>query len=762
MLPEADPINGRMRAVPIGDAKPNGEGDFLFEPGRGGGRMDKTEAPDSAFRERYVQASHFGEVNTYYHLDQIAAYLDGLLMGLGAPSLPRVTAVVNAHHAAVEVDGCRDGVRRGGRVQAFQGGHYRLPARRYDVPEWAPLAAEGEIHLGPGRHLLSGGALVEARGVPYRTNASHNAGILYHEYGHHLTRHTADLRANALRPPDQQNNRKAALDEGTCDYWAAVMLQTPHIWAWHRRHDGKEIHPRSLVSRKTMADYDPGPGADPHVNGTIWAAALWDLRCRLGDTEAVGGLVADRLLMQALLLIGKLFGPDQERSVQSARRARERFTTGLGALLQADQMLYAVRHAPAIREIFGARGIFPDDEGSRSIMPVPAAWPASPGAAVSAAGSAQPRTITLRGVCAEEIPADEELLSADGVRARLSVLENPRASLVAVGDVMLGDRARQPIAEHGPDYPFRSVLPLLQSGEIVLANLEGPFARDSRRTHRNYSYRVDPAMAEAMAEAGFTVVTLANNHLLDCGRGGVEETLAAVEAAGMAPLGAGLDEAAAHHPIVQAAGCGRVGLLGYYWNRRCAATATLPGSAIGSRESLQEDLARLRPSVDWLVVTFHWGIPYEREPLPADRQLARWAIDCGADVVVGHHPHVLQPFEVYRDRPIFYSLGNFAFGSGNSRAEGLLLRVQFGPCGIESQLFPVYVKNRDPRVHYQPRVLAGKAAEQILNQLRQYSGDSGERLQIRDGVGFVLPSETACYPGCSQPLPRPCRAPVAA
>src|SRR5262249_22145342 len=95
LLPETGLDGGPRRALPIGNARPDGHGDFLFEPGRGGGRMDKVEIPDPAFRERYIQAAHFGEVNTYFHLDRIAAYLDALFGELGAPSLPRVVAVVN-------------------------------------------------------------------------------------------------------------------------------------------------------------------------------------------------------------------------------------------------------------------------------------------------------------------------------------------------------------------------------------------------------------------------------------------------------------------------------------------------------------------------------------------------------------------------------------------------------------------------------------------------------------------------------------------
>src|SRR5258706_9637687 len=315
---------GGLRAVPIGDAPPDEQGNFCFEPARGGGRMDKVTLANADFRLRYIHASHFGEVNTYYHLHHIASYLEALLEELGAPKLPQVIAVVNAHHAATEQNGVRDGELSPGGWKAFQGGHYRLPGRRFHIDELHPMAETGEIHLGPGRQLLTGGALVRAAGDRYRANASHNAGIIYHEYGHHITRHTADFRGNSLKPQHHQNNRKTSLDEGMCDYWTAAMLETPHIWAWHRRHDEREVHPRSLVSHKSMDDFDSGPKADPHANGTIWAAALWDLRTEMSRSEDAAARKCDLLVLKTLLLIGTL--SPGEGAVGETRRIRAGYT----------------------------------------------------------------------------------------------------------------------------------------------------------------------------------------------------------------------------------------------------------------------------------------------------------------------------------------------------------------------------------------------------------------------------------------------------
>ena len=362
---EAGTPNG-VRARPLGDAEPNADGDFLFEPGRGGGRLDKVVLAEPDFRWRYIQAARFGEVNTYFHVDRIAAYVDGLLHQVGAASLPRVIAVTTAHPATTERDGIRDGVRRpSGRWFPFQGGHYRLPARRFAVAEPESLSPDGEIHLGPGWMLLEHGALAEAAGGRYRANASHNASIIYHEYGHHIARHTADFAANARRRRDRQRNHKSAIEEGTCDYWVATLLDTPHIWAWHRRHDAEFPHRRCLASPKTMRDYDPRPDADPHANGTIWAAALWDLRSQL--PPLVGALAMDLLVLKALLLLGRLVPRDGHAAPADIERLRSSFPTGLAALLHADALLNEGRHQPIIVSAFAERGILPDPAVRRAL-----------------------------------------------------------------------------------------------------------------------------------------------------------------------------------------------------------------------------------------------------------------------------------------------------------------------------------------------------------------------------------------------------------
>src|SRR5206468_7941627 len=140
-----------------------------------------------------------------------------------------------------------------------------------------------------------------------------------------------------------------------------------------------------------------------------------------------------------------------------------------------------------------------------------------------------------------------------------------------------------------------------------------------------------PKVTKAMLSAGINVATLANNHLLDCGREGVLETLQVLAETGVAAIGAGVNKAAAHAPAILQAGTLRVGLLGYYWNRRTSARGPWPGSAMDPPEDLAADIRALKGKVHRIVATFHWGVPYVREPSEADRAKARFAVDCGVD-----------------------------------------------------------------------------------------------------------------------------------
>lgn len=727
---EPDSAASGFLSVAIGGAKPDASGNYVYQPATGGGRLNKQGPPKPLDRAQYIEASHFGEVNTYYHITRIAERVDTLLARLGEKPLPKVRALVNAHSVATQPSNWRDAVpdREGVKWVPVRGGHYRLPTRRNaDLGGRRDAYRSGEIHLGPGLWLTREGWLARIARSAYSTNASHNAGLIYRQYGHHIARHTADFRANALRPPHRQSNVKTMTDSAVSDYWAATMLGTPHIMCWHRRHDVQSIHRRSLVAQVTMTDFDSASDAKPHRNGTILAAALWDLRELL---KPQGDSICDLLVLSALLSARRLRNDPYRPDINEARALRHGFSVFAACLLHADAMRFDGKHSDSIVVAMKGRGIDFCDKTRRRL-----AQRSVPTLAFSLTKTPAVREHVdkIRARFPEAIiPGDNDLLHPDDLESRLCGVRNAHYDLATVGDVMTGMRMRHRISRYGQDYAFAWVRPVLQRTAVVVGNLEGPFAESARQesTTRNFSYKVNPKSAASLRRAGFSAMTIANNHLLDCGREGVRETLETLAGQGIKAIGGGLDEASAHKAAIFETRGGRIGLLGYYWNRRTAADGDLPGSARDLPELVERDIERLKRRVDRVAVMVHWGVPYRRQPLAEDRMKAHHFIDCGADIVIGHHPHIIQPLEVYRGRPIFFSIGNFAFGSGNSRAESLLLCFRFLGDLIEVDILPVYVQNRDPRLNYQPKVMCGKAALQTLRRLALISGEDGKLLEL--------------------------------
>jgi poly-gamma-glutamate capsule biosynthesis protein CapA/YwtB (metallophosphatase superfamily) len=159
-------------------------------------------------------------------------------------------------------------------------------------------------------------------------------------------------------------------------------------------------------------------------------------------------------------------------------------------------------------------------------------------------------------------------------------------------------------------------------------------------------------------------VTLGNNHILDAGFLGLEETLGHLEDAGISYAGAGMDLEAARQPMLFDLGGLKVGVLSYQGvpNYEWAwATETFPGTAPLLEEDMREDIRRLRPEVDFLIVMPHWGVEYTAPPEPEQVELAHAMIDAGADLVVGDHAHWPKGVEVYEEKPVFYGTGNFLF-----------------------------------------------------------------------------------------------------
>ena len=282
-------------------------------------------------------------------------------------------------------------------------------------------------------------------------------------------------------------------------------------------------------------------------------------------------------------------------------------------------------------------------------------------------------------------------------------------TLVAAGDLLLGGSAAPTVLKQGFDYPFIQITAILQSADIAMANLEAPLTRQTEPVEdKRFTFKVDPQAAAAIQRSGIKVLTLANNHIGDFGPEGVTDTIAALRQHGLRYTGAGENLNQARRPTAIATARGSVGFLAYSntFPKSFYAKSDRPGTAPGYADFVSKDVQKLREFVDYVVVSFHWGAELMTEPKDYQQRLARLAIDSGAQVVIGHHPHVLQGVEFYNDGVIYYSLGNFAFGSYSRNAiTGGMARVTLADGGVKSaEILPLNVANYE--VHFQPQPLA--------------------------------------------------------
>jgi len=187
----------------------------------------------------------------------------------------------------------------------------------------------------------------------YWHDPAHDAAIVCHELGHHVTRHTADFCVNRRRPQHQQANRKIPLDEGTSDYLAATLLGTPDIYGWHRAAvPSSSPRRRRLDGPWTMAAFVGGHLHDPHADGVIWAAALWATRGEL-QRRGIPAERFDALLLRALDRVGRTF---EELPLELARRRRRSFALLLEAILDEDPAQGGALGA-TVESVFAQRGI---------------------------------------------------------------------------------------------------------------------------------------------------------------------------------------------------------------------------------------------------------------------------------------------------------------------------------------------------------------------------------------------------------------------
>jgi len=258
--------------------------------------------------------------------------------------------------------------------------------------------------------------------------------------------------------------------------------------------------------------------------------------------------------------------------------------------------------------------------------------------------------------------------------------------IVFVGDVMVAEIPGQLIAKGvDPLAPFND---LLQRHDLRIGNLECVVATTGTAEIKPFTFRADPGVLPVLKKH-FDAMSVANNHSGDFGKAAFAEELGLMRKAGLPYFGGGDDAIEAHKPVILERNGLRIALLGYveFKPRSFEAGAHLPGVAwSGEDDQVIEDIVAARRDyhADIVIPYMHWGWEEEPDPSPRLREFARRMIDAGADMVVGGHPHVTQGAEMYKGKPIVYSLGNFLFNSFDTEATttGWVLSVRIGRDGV--------------------------------------------------------------------------------
>ena len=294
--------------------------------------------------------------------------------------------------------------------------------------------------------------------------------------------------------------------------------------------------------------------------------------------------------------------------------------------------------------------------------------------------------------------------------AGAALAQNPNqqsvVSLAFVGDVMLDDTPGR-VVRRGRD-PFAPFAAVLASADIRIGNLECVVSTRGRADpQKPYSFRAHPRVLKFVRKH-FDAMGLANNHSGDYGPAAFADMLGLLEAAGIAYFGGGRNLAAAHLPLILERKGLRIALLGYneFFPRWFEADDVSPGIAWSEDEQVRYDITQARASgqADLVITLMHWGWEQEERANARQRKLARLMIEAGADAVVGGHPHVVQDVEIYRGRPIVYSLGNFVFDgfSEMKNNTGWLLRLEVDKRGVRALRTTVALIDREGIPHPGP------------------------------------------------------------
>jgi poly-gamma-glutamate synthesis protein (capsule biosynthesis protein) len=321
-------------------------------------------------------------------------------------------------------------------------------------------------------------------------------------------------------------------------------------------------------------------------------------------------------------------------------------------------------------------------------------------------------------------------------------------TIYAVGDMMLGEQdlcynfGVKSVSENkGVVHLFKDVRANLKNGDIVFGNLEAPISNYTAKTgfEANF-FRAEPDAIEGLKNANFNVLSVANNHIMEHGEEAFLSTVSSLKENNITPVGV-----ANRTEILEVNGY-KIAILAYSFIDDFIAKSLY--NKINSEGKILEDIMTIKKSVDLVIVSLHWGYEYVLFPSPEQVEIGRRLIDYGTDIILGHHAHVIQGYEIYKGRPIIYGLGNFIFDDTyiKSTRKSMIakIRVDMTTKDIKIDFIPVIC---DPKDYY-PKIAEGPDKNDILNLV------SAVRAKLENKSLVEYRSEMGDYPALANKYKR--------
>ncbi len=305
------------------------------------------------------------------------------------------------------------------------------------------------------------------------------------------------------------------------------------------------------------------------------------------------------------------------------------------------------------------------------------------------------------------------------IESELEIKEkDEKVKMIAVGDIMLSRAVEQKMMEYQDyKYPFLKTAEITSGADLVFGNLETVIISGRIIKSGEMIFRTDPKSAEGLKFAGFDILSLANNHIMNFGKIGLENTIKILDENNISHIGAGLNSEDIYKPAIRNIGGIKFAFFAFTYNfDQRESSGRIYGIADMSIEKMKEIIGKAKLENDIVIVSMHAGTEYAASPNKQQKEFAESAIDAGADLVIGHHPHTVQTVEKYKDKYIIYSLGNFVFDQMWSEETriGAMAEIIFKDKKVESVKF-IPIKIYD---YAQPMILEGEEGEMILERLK--------------------------------------------